>query len=70
MKMYDIEIDVAENGDVRIAQEIGIDDAMVILIHRDQVELICRWLKDAAANSIVKSASETHGLPMGYCEKS
>lgn len=70
MKMYEIEIDVTENGDVRITQEVGIDDAMVILIHRDQVELICKWLKDAASDSIVKSAPETHGLSMGSCEKS
>lgn len=44
MKMYDVKIALAGDGDVLITQECGIDETSTVRIHPDQVPIVCRWL--------------------------
>ena len=38
-------------GFVVICQQPGIEDPQTIRLTRDQIPLLCRWLKEAAAES-------------------
>jgi hypothetical protein len=68
MKMFEVE--VALNGDaVWISQDDGNGGTAIVALHPDQIDLVCQWLKQAASAS-ADSGQETHGLPMGYSEKS
>lgn len=53
MKMYEIEVSTSpENGDVFLTQtDPTSDEDHIIIIHADQVELLCKWIMLAAKGS-------------------
>lgn len=60
MKMFDVEVEF-KDGAVWIMQDDGAGGMEVITLHPDQVDLVCKWIKQAACAELTMPASELKG---------